>query len=93
MKLISTNTTATGPSVDVHNRRGLDFIAVSTHATVTATTLIEGSMGKDNAGNAMDWILFATLADSAGDTVAWFPHMRARVTANAGVLDADIAGN
>ena len=50
-------------------------------------------MGKDNAGNDMDWILLATLTDSAGDTVAWFPHMRARVTANAGVLDADIAGN
>ncbi len=93
MKLISTAITQAGAAVTVHNRRGLDFIAVSSHATVTATVEIQGSMGKDAAGNDMDWITLTTLTDSAGDTVAWFPQMRANVTANGGVVDVDLAGN
>ena len=88
MKLFSGSAPAAGTLQQVHNRRGLEKIAVQASATTSATTEIQGRMGADHT-----WLTLATLTDSDGDTVAWFPQMRANVTAVSGQLEVDLAGN
>ena len=93
MELISTAIVATGDSVTVHNSKTRDFIAVQATAAVTSTVLIQGSMGKIDGGGDHAWITLTTLTDSAADTVAWFPFMRADVTAAGGQVDVALAGS
>ena len=88
MKLISTAIVETGDEKTVINsNKTRDFLAVQATAAVSSTVVIQGRCGKEHA-----WIDIVTLTDTAADTVAWFPFMRADVTAAGGQVEVDLAG-
>ncbi|MAH49613.1 hypothetical protein CMI37_27570 [Candidatus Pacearchaeota archaeon] len=93
MLLLDAAAPAVGAAETVHNRRGLDKIAVSATAGTTSTVIIQGSHGKDAAGVDLGWIDLVTLTDTSGDSVAWFPLMRANATAVGSTVSVHLSGN
>ena len=84
MKLITTAIIATGDVQNMIVPKGKTFVPVQASST-TSTVVIQGRFGADH-----DWVDLVTLTDSAADTVAVFPQMRADVTAVTGTCEVDI---
>jgi len=88
-QLINIATTGTGDWINMSKSSHREFISFQvTSSDGLSTTIIEGRASSAHGALTLD-----TVTGSGGNTVAYYPEIRARVTALTGTVVADAVGN